>query len=113
MSQTPVPSNIRFTRSAWAAAVVAVLLMATFTPVQWLRGRLPRWSSPSRSLARWAEPADSLSIHQLRAILWQMHNVNSTAPMSTGNFDRIELLLDSASEDRPAEPRWEEQPPAE
>jgi hypothetical protein len=113
MPRSPVPSNIRCTRSGWAAAVVAVLLMATFTPVQWLRGRLPRWSSPSRSLARWAEPADSLSI-QLQAILWEMQNLNiSTQQMTRGDQDRIKLLLDSASEDKPADPRWEEQPPAE
>jgi hypothetical protein len=59
MPRSPVPSNIRCTRSGWAAAVVAVLLMATFTPVQWLRGRLPRWSSPSIALSAWLDPWES------------------------------------------------------
>jgi hypothetical protein len=113
MSEPPTPSNSRFARSALAAAVVAVLLMATFTPVQWLRGRLPRWTSPSRSLQAWAEPADDLSI-QVQALLWHVENLNiSTQQLTRGDQDRIKLLLDSASEDKPAEPRWEEQLPSE
>jgi hypothetical protein len=58
MSQ-PLALNSRFTRSAWAAAAVAVLLLATFTPVQWLRGRLPRSSSPSIALSAWIDPWES------------------------------------------------------
>jgi hypothetical protein len=102
-----IPAS-RFTRSALAGAIVAALLLATFTPVQWLRGRLPRWSSPSRSLQAWAEPPDRITS---RAMLWIFQNGNTTAPMTTGNVDRIKLLLDSASQDKPADS--EEQPPTE
>jgi hypothetical protein len=94
-----------------ALAIVAVLLLATFTPVQWLRGRLPRWSSPSRSLQAWAEPPAEGTT--LRAMLWLLQNGNTPAPVTTGNADRILLLLESASEDKSEDPRWEEQPPTE
>jgi hypothetical protein len=55
----PTASNSRFTRSALAVAIVAALLLATFTPVQWLRGRLPRWSSPSNAFSAWIDPWES------------------------------------------------------
>jgi hypothetical protein len=100
----------RFKRSSLAVAIVAALLLATFTPVQWLRGRLPQWSSPSRSLQAWAEPPDSTTY---RAMLWIFQNGNAPAPLTTGNVDGIKLLLDSASEDKPAESRGEEQMPTD
>jgi hypothetical protein len=105
-----IPAS-RFTRSALAGAIVAALLLATFTPVQWLRGRLPRWSSPSRSLQAWAEPpADSTTY---RALLWLFQNGNASAPVTTGHADQIRLLLESVSNDMSEDPRWEEQPPSE
>jgi hypothetical protein len=48
-------ASSRACRSKLALAIVAVLLLATFSPVSWFRGQLPRWSSPANSLDDWAE----------------------------------------------------------
>lgn len=58
----PVSAGIgRATRSKLALAIVAVLLLATFAPVNWFRGRLPRGSSPGSSLGEWVEYRRELS----------------------------------------------------
>lgn len=109
MSKLLAPSNSRWTRSAFALAVVSALLLAIFTPVPWLRDRLPQWSSPSRSLAGWAEPPDGIII-QVQSILRQLQNVNTSAPMTSGDLDRIKSQLESASDNQPADcPRDEPQ----
>ncbi|MCU0880587.1 MAG: hypothetical protein MUF06_22690 [Pirellulaceae bacterium] len=99
----------RFTRSALAGAIVAALLLATFTPVQWLRGRLPRWSSPSRSLQAWSEPPDSTTS---REIWWLYRTGNTSAPVTISNFEHLQLLMETAR-DETTDSRWEEQPPSE
>ena len=52
-------------RSKLALAIVACLLLATFTPISWFRSWLPRGSSPATSLGEWAYCRGELS--QLRS----------------------------------------------
>jgi hypothetical protein len=60
--RSPVSAGIgRAARSKLALAIVAVLLLATFSPVSWFRGWLPRGSSPARSLGEWVEYRRELS----------------------------------------------------
>jgi hypothetical protein len=54
------PAYSRATRSKLALAIVAVLLLATFSPVGWFRGWLPRGSSPATSLGEWVERREEL-----------------------------------------------------
>ena len=53
----------RASRSKLALAIVAFLLLATFTPISWFRSWLPRGSSPAISLGNWAD---------CRGELWQL-----------------------------------------
>jgi hypothetical protein len=54
------PASSRATRSKLALAIVAVLLLATFSPVNWFRGWLPRGSSPASSLGEWVDRREEL-----------------------------------------------------
>lgn len=72
----------RFRRSAFALAIVTVLLLATTAPSHWLEGPLPNPSNPSLALGDWADPwgpakrAARLSLPNPRVIrmpLWTVY----------------------------------------